>query len=239
MKIFRILIVVAAVGGSMPLALQTAAAQDDELEGDDLGAADEEGAASDDAASDDASASDDAAAIEDDSMDEEPLEDEGSSRFRWGITALGGPLMGGYKGGAGGLDLRFGMQLNSLLGFYVQPVFLVGAGATASSTGASATGMVLAGAGALVDFTLADLFYVAGGPELLTGGIGSASATNTSSSASGSTGPYFSLAFRTGFAFGSKNPDRRKAFVIGLDTRVVFADKVALLPMISLGYEAF
>lgn len=167
-------------------------------------------------------------------------EEASESRFRWGIAANGGPMMGAYSGGAGGLDARFGMQLSSLLGLYAQPRLMVGAGASADASGASATGLALYGMGAMVDATLADMFYVAGGPELLFGGVGSASANNTgASSASASSGAFFSMAGRAGVAFGSTRPERRKAFTLGLDMHVLFAGGATFLPMVALGYESF
>jgi len=162
-----------------------------------------------------------------------------TSRFRWGISGAGGPMMGGYSGGAGGIDARFGMQFDSLFAVYAQPVLLLGAGASANVQGASATGLALYGFGALADVTLGDLFYVAAGPELLFGAIGEASATSSSASASGSTGPFFSLAARVGLAFGSTRPDRRSAFTVGLHLHTLFANETAILPLIALGYESF
>jgi hypothetical protein len=168
------------------------------------------------------------------------IEEPSESRFRWGISGAGGPMLGGYSGGAGGIDARFGMQMSQLLGLYAQPIVLVGAGVSADAHGASATGLALYGMGAMVDTTLANMFYLAGGPELLFGAVGTAAAgSNGSASASASTGPYFSLAGRAGFAFGSARPERRKAFTVGLDMHVVFAGSAAVLPMLGLGYEAF
>lgn len=170
----------------------------------------------------------------------DPMEEPSESRFRWGIAANGGPMMGAYSGGAGGLDARFGMQLSSLLGLYAQPRLMVGAGASADANGASATGLALYGMGAMVDATLADMFYLAGGPEVLIGGVGSASANNTgASSASASSGAFFSMAGRAGVAFGSTRPERRKAFTLGLDMHVLFAGGATFLPMVALGYESF
>ena len=171
----------------------------------------------------------------------EPAQPE--SRFRWGISGAGGPLVGGYSGGAGGLDARFGLQLDSLLAIYGQPVLLVGAGAKADLEGASATGLAMYGVGALADVTLANLFYAAAGPELLFGAIGEAEASATSAgasaSASGATGPFFSIALRTGLALGSVEPNRRQAFTVGLDMHVVLANEAAILPMLALGYESY
>ena len=177
----------------------------------------------------------------------EAEQSESTSRFRWGVSGFGGPLLLAYTGGGFGVDARFGVQLNQTLAIYGQPVLAVAvAGASSSSSsGASASTSVagLYGLGAMVDATLGDLFYVAGGPELLLGGIGSASVSvngqNAASTVEAKTGPFFSIATRAGFAFGSKRPDRRKGFTIGLDMRLLFAGDAVLLPLIALGYEAF
>lgn len=170
----------------------------------------------------------------------DPMEEPEQSRFRWGIAANGGPMMGAYSGGAGGLDARFGMQLSSLLGLYAQPRLMVGAGASADANGASATGLALYGMGAMVDATLADMFYVAGGPEVLIGGVGSATASNNAAgSASASSGAFFSMAGRAGLALGSTGPARRRAFTLGLDMHVMFAGGTTFFPMVALGYESF
>lgn len=168
------------------------------------------------------------------------MDEPSTSRFRWGVAANGGPMMGAYSGGAGGVDARLGMQMSSMLGLYAQPLVLVGAGASADANGASATGLALYGVGAIVDATLADMFYVAGGPELLMGGVGTASGSSGgNASASSTTGAFFSVAGRAGVAFGSKRPERRKAFTLGVDMHMVFAGGATFMPMVALGYEAF
>jgi hypothetical protein len=170
---------------------------------------------------------------------EDPMEEPEVSRFRWGIAANGGPMMGAYSGGAGGLDARFGMQLSSLLGLYAQPRLMVGAGASADASGGSATGLALYGVGAMVDATLADMFYFAGGPEVLIGGVGTATGGANGGSASASSGAFFSMAGRAGVALGSTGPERRRAFTLGLDMHVMFAGGTTVFPMVALGYESF
>ena len=153
---------------------------------------------------------------------------------------MGGPMLGGLSGGAGGLDARFGAQISRMLGVYAQPVFIVGAGTASNETSASASLLAVYGVGALADFTFADLLYVAGGLEVLLGGLASASA-NVNGEASGQavTGPFFSIPVRVGVVLGHKGPERRKGFTIGLDMRAVFAPQIAVLPLLALGYEAF
>ncbi len=149
--------------------------------------------------------------------------------------------MGGLSGGAGGIDARFGAQITNLLGVYAQPVLLLGAGAEASANNVSASGIALYGFGALGEVSLANLVYLGAGPEILFGGMGSSSvSTSAGGAASGSTGPYLSITGRAGFAFGSMKPNRRKAFTIGLDFRMVLnpGDPV-IVPCLGLGYDAF
>jgi hypothetical protein len=162
------------------------------------------------------------------------------ARFRWGLSAAGGPIVGGYSGGAGGIDARFGAQFNPAFALYAQPIVLLGAGASVNARGANASGFALYGVGALADLTLGDLFYLAAGPELLIGGVGTASASiSGTASDSSPTGPLFSVASRAGFAFGSHRPNRRKAFTVGLDLHVIFAGNVAVMPLLALGYESY
>jgi hypothetical protein len=169
--------------------------------------------------------------------------DAASARIRWGLALGGGPMVGGYSGGAGGIEGRIGAQLSPMFAVYAQPLLLLGAGLSASAHGASATGLAVAGVGVLADLTLADLFYLAAGPEVLLGVIGTGAASvqgaESSASASAATGPFFGITARAGFAFGSKRPSRRKAFTVGLNLHAIFAGDVAVLPLITLGFEAF
>lgn len=169
-------------------------------------------------------------------------------RFRWGISGFGGKyFVNETGGGIGGIDARFGAQVNRMIGFYGQPILLVGAGAAVKSGAAGASTSVSAvalyGVGALVDFTFADLFFVAVGPEILRGAAAQAAtaadANGASSSASGEAGTFFGVEARAGFAFGSMKPNKRKAFTIGLDLHTIFTSKVTVAPLLALGFDAF
>lgn len=169
-------------------------------------------------------------------LEEGEEEDGHYPRFRWGIHGFGGPMLGGVRGGAGGMDARFGVQIKNFVGVYAQPIMIVGAGASADVDNVSATGLFLGGVGVLAEFDFLDMIYVGLGPELMGGGVGEVD----ESSASASTGPYFSIATRAGLAFGSKKPERNSMFSFGLNMHVVFYDNgVAVFPMISLGYDRF
>jgi hypothetical protein len=165
-----------------------------------------------------------------------PEESDGS-RFRFGISAFGGPFASGATGGAGGLDVRLGSQLNNLFGIYAQPVLLAGAGTAAGRTGAGASAVAMVGLGVLADFTFFDLVYVGAGPEALVGAaanVGAGAGSNTLD-----VGGFLSVAARAGLAFGNSKPKRRSAFTIGLDFRSIFATNTIVLPGIALGYESF
>ena len=166
---------------------------------------------------------------------------EPGMRFRWGLSAMGGPILySGASSGGGGLEVRVGAQINNLFGVYAQPVFMVGGGASAGTTGASVSALALYGAGALADVTRADLGYIAAGPEILAGGAGSSSAGTGTASASASSGAFFSIAARAGLVLGPKKPERRKGFQLGVDFRTVFTPGAAtLMPFLALGYESF
>lgn len=159
-------------------------------------------------------------------------------RFRWGISALGGPLVGGATGGLVGVDLRFGGQISEFVGIYGQPVALIGGG-TSRVSGPCAGCALLLGGGALVDFTFIDDFYVAAGPEFLFGGVGSATGPSSGLSGSGESGAFFSVATRAGVVLGSKSPEKRCGMQLGLDMRIVFTSAAFVAPLVSLGYEFF
>jgi hypothetical protein len=149
-------------------------------------------------------------------------------------------MLGVFSGGAGGVDLRFGWQLNNSYGVYAQPIFVVAAGASSNASGGSASAAALAGAGALFEWNPIDLVYLGAGLEFLTGGFGSASVDANTASATAATGPFFSVPLRAGLALGSNQPNRRKAFTIGLDGHIIITGAgPVILPLIALGYDAF
>ncbi|HSC86167.1 MAG TPA: hypothetical protein VLC09_02810, partial [Polyangiaceae bacterium] len=87
-----------------------------------------------------------------------PSGDADGARFRFGVAGGGGFLSGSdsFGGSAtygyGGMDLRFGAQINDLIGVYAQPQL--------GFYGANGGVGGLAGVTALVDFTFLDQFFV-------------------------------------------------------------------------------
>ena len=106
------------------------------------------------------------------------LEEPPSARFRWGITAMGGPIVGSLSGVAGGLDLRLGVQLSSLFGLYAQPVAFFGAGSSSRANperpprGSRCTASVPS-----LTSRSSTRSFLAAGPEVLVVNVGSVTAT--------------------------------------------------------------
>jgi len=150
--------------------------------------------------------------------------DADGARFRWGIAGGGGLVsVSNVTLGYGGMDLRFGAQINDMIGVYAQPQLGVYAGNFAGVTGVGG----LVGVSALVDFTFADQFFVAGG-------LGYGVLNNPSG---------LELHFRGGLypiVGGGQEEARRKALMLGVDFRVFLLDgATAISPTISIGYESF
>jgi|GEM_PF-1132397 len=144
------------------------------------------------------------------------------ARFRFGISGGGLAMFG--NGGTypyGGGDLRFGVQINDLIGVYAQPQ-LGYYGASGFTVGGG-----LVGASAVVDFTFIDHVFVGAG-------LGYAVLNNPS-------GP--ELHFRLGgypLAGRSSEKVRRKGLMVGADLRFYFLDGATFtLPTLNIGYEAF
>jgi hypothetical protein len=148
--------------------------------------------------------------------------DEG--RFRFGVAAGGGLLS--WEGPTfyyGGVDLRFGYQVNDMIGVYGQPQL----GFYSGDVGAGAIGTGgLIGGSAVVDFTFLDQLFVGGG-------LGYAILNNPSG---------MELHFRAGGypLYGSNDSGRRKGLMLGADLRLHFVEGFTFIaPTFNIGYEAY
>jgi hypothetical protein len=175
-----------------------------------------------------------------------PPADPDKTRFRWGISGVGGKyFVDSLSGAIYGIDLRFGAQFNSVMGIYGAPVLLVGAGVEATSNAAGTTttaktsAIALYGVGAVFDYTIADIAFVAAGPEIIAGAGGAVAVSNSTSNTSGEAGTFFGLTARAGLALGSIEPARRKCFTIGVHLHTIFMHKTTVIPLLALGYDAF
>jgi hypothetical protein len=146
-------------------------------------------------------------------------------RFRFGVA--GGAGLMSWDGPTfwyGGVDLRFGYQINDMIGVYAQPqlgIYGGDAGAGLVGTGG------LIGTSAVVDFTFVDQVFVGGG-------LGYAILNNPSG---------VEIHLRAGgypLYSDSKEKARRKGLMLGADLRLHFVEGYTFVaPTFNIGYEAY
>ncbi|MFO0580419.1 MAG: hypothetical protein U1A78_41130 [Polyangia bacterium] len=153
-----------------------------------------------------------------------PVRPPDGVRFRGGISlGGGGEFVSGFTAGLGGLDGRLGVQINKLVGVYLQPHFSAGAGSIGNVSGATAT----AAATVLADFTFIDRIFVGAG-------AGYGLVNNPHGAA---------IHFRFGgyplMKFSEVAP-RRKGLMVGADLRTYFTQVGPVVQfMAAVGYEAY
>lgn len=165
-------------------------------------------------------------------------------RFRGGVSLYGGAYI--YGGAAipyGGVEGRLGVQIKDWVAVYAEPAFLLGAVVGRTSGGAVARVSL----GVIPEFTVADLWFIGAGPEAYAVIGGAADTANGGDGVIFAGGSIVGVTARTGFAFGSKRPGRRKCFTIAFDARLDFfrgnslttnGGGVGFAPGLSLGYDA-
>jgi hypothetical protein len=149
-------------------------------------------------------------------------------RFRGGISLAGGmEKVSVVSGGMYGLDGRLGVQLNDLLGIYVQPHLsfgsLSGQAGGIGVTGSTGTFSIAA----MGEATFIDRLFAGAG-------LGYGVLNNPS-------GPMFQ-ARAGGYLLETRGADgiRRKGLMAGVDLRTVFVDgATGVLVLASIGYEKF
>lgn len=150
-------------------------------------------------------------------------------RLRIGFNFGAGPVVGDSSGFTLGAGFRAGVQVNRLLGGYVQTG---GSVLVASAAGTSATAIAFVPISPMVSLTPADMFEVAAGPSLdYYGGV--------STTGAGSTGSFaFGIAGRLALHLGGRDATtgRRSGFAIGVDVHPIFASGMMVMPItIGLG----
>lgn len=153
-----------------------------------------------------------------------PPESTDGTRFRFGVTAGGGLMLwNGYTFNYGGVDLRFGAQINDELAIYAQPQLGV---YVETIDGITGTGGLL-GTSFLAEYTFIDRIFVGAGPGFA-----------VLNSPSG-----FELHLRAGgypIMSKSSQKSRRKGMMLGLDFRLHFVQGATFVaPTFNIGYEAF
>jgi hypothetical protein len=153
------------------------------------------------------------------------------ARFRFGVSGGAGFFTAASQAGSAkvsctyyGADLRFGAQVNNLIGVYVQPTLGY---YSANVTGVLAAGGLL-GISAAADVTLIDRLFVGAG-------VGYTVYNNP-----GGISPLLRIG---GYPLMSRSEEkaRRKGLMLGMDLRFTSLDglKTIVMPTFNLGYEAF
>lgn len=149
--------------------------------------------------------------------------DDGA-RFRFAVAGGPGMMFGdGFSLGYGGVDLRFGAQINDMIGIYLQPQLGGYGGSAGGTVGAGG----LFGASAVVDFTFVDRIFVGAG-------FGAAVLNNPA-------GPELHLRLG-GYPIVTRHDEkvRRRGLMLGMDFRMHFLSGLTVIaPTINIGYEAF
>jgi hypothetical protein len=196
---------------------------------------------------------------------------ESAGRVRWGVNAQLGTLIPGPMV-AFGVDGRVGWTFNRMFALYGTFGYAAGAwiGGSFSGSGGSVTASGLGNwyLGVNGEMNLGDLFFVAAGPGIGSGGwatvgVGADSSGSATQRATAASGILPSLDLKLGFGFGKRNPEtgRRGGFTLGIDARLLFAPNsvfaeqsasgggasqtvetrgmaVGLVPMLMLGYDS-
>lgn len=198
---------------------------------------------------------------DDDEGDDEPVDRERDdrARFRGGVSGEGGAIIiptetaSGEAStvilGAAGVQGQIGVQINNLIGIYAVPSLDILFG--------EAGGLGVAAA-ILVDFTIEDMVSIGVGPDVgafAAFGVTIGDANTTTFAGGANAGARIHLAVHPVVGIG-ENGIRRKAFSIGLDTRLLGGFSVAgsvgddgetdsgatqfvFSPVLTIGYTAF
>lgn len=151
------------------------------------------------------------------------------TRFRFGVAGGAGFFTAATESGDAkasftyfGTDLRFGVQVNDLIGVYAQPTlgYYTGSGALAAGG--------LLGLAVAADVTFLDRFFVGAGVGY------------TVYNSPGGISPLLRLG---GYPLMSRSDQkaRRKGLMLGVDLRLTGLDglKTIVMPTFNVGYEAF
>jgi hypothetical protein len=154
-------------------------------------------------------------------------------RFRFAVHIMGGPwILPDKSGGAGGIGLQLGAQINDTIGVYYAGTAAVGAGY--GTAGAMVYNSIVP------ELTLANIFQVGAGPSYDSFAFGSVSVSNTSAKAVAIAGSFFGVQGRVGVALGSSKPGKKGRFMLGVELHPTFIPDVTPVSiLITIGGGSF
>lgn len=169
---------------------------------------------------------------------EQPAEAHEFARVRLGVSGVGGGhFANGPDIGMGGLQLRLGMQVGQIVGFYYMPTGLIGSIVDRPGSAGSVAGL-LWNTG-IVEVTLADMVQLGVGPSV--DWIWGCSRDFQSEVACDSTDAYFGMHGRVAFVLGGHGPGRRGGVTLSGDVHPTFYDwdDPGLSVLGGLGFELY
>lgn len=142
-------------------------------------------------------------------------DDADRARFRFAVHVLGGPwLLPDKMGGAGGVGVQLGVQINDNVGVYYSGT--AGIGAAYGTAGAFAYNAVVP------ELTLGNILQVGLGPSLDSFAFGSVNVSQAGASATAIGGTFFGVQGRVGIAVGSSRPGKKGRFMLGAEVHPTF-----------------
>jgi hypothetical protein len=158
----------------------------------------------------------------------------GHPRLRLGFSGVGGGFVGAFQGAGGGLAVRVGVQLNDVVGIYLQGHGLI----TEFLPDPRPTSIIgFAFHELMLDITLLEIFQFGAGPSIdfIWG------CTNDNGGAMcGRGGAFFGGDFRIAFAFGGHGPGRREGIVFSIDAHPTWVDHdFATMMLFGIGGELY
>jgi hypothetical protein len=155
-------------------------------------------------------------------------------RLRLGISGVGGGFFGATHGGEGGLAVRAGVQVDDVVGLYVQGQGLLGQ-YVPDPRPTSLVGFAFHEA--MIDFTLLDTLQLGAGPSVDV--IWGCDAGN-SGTYCGRSGVFFGSDFRVAILTHHGNADHRGGIVFSLDAHPTWAgDELLGTLLLGIGGEMY
>jgi hypothetical protein len=146
---------------------------------------------------------------------------------------LGGPwYVPDDRGGAGGLGVQLGEQLNDLIGLYYAGTYAVGFVGSSAVIGALYSS-------AVIDFTVSRLLQVGVGPSLDLLSVGRQPDSNPSAQLQALNGMYVGAQTRVGLCLGNRKAGKEGRFMLGLEVHPTFVEGVPVSAFVTIGGGSF
>lgn len=158
-------------------------------------------------------------------------------RFRWAAHLAAGPwFVPDRIGGASGIGVQLGAQLNERVGVFYSGTAATGFASGYDRAGVDASFGVWFYNSVMADLTFDRLFQVGLGPSIDTLAFGTARATTSAATVSALRGTYVGAQTRIGFLFLNRHETGKAGhLMLGLEVHPTFGDDVMTSTMVTFG----